>query len=742
MNDARSGWRDNIELALQYNKIADTLVERSKVLMQNFEALFATMGESATGPVKDIVNGLIQLVKGFTEMAKSPAGQVFSLTAIAAGILAGTLLLVVSGAARSIAAMQGLSAGLTAVTGSAAVASATVRILGIAMASLGIVAAVGAVIGVFVAMANGAQQASNAVQDTSGALAAMRKDAEAGSGFAIGDDLNGAKESAKDLSSQAENLGRVLGFAEDKMYGAGTAAADSASKFTNAALSYGKASREFVRGAVTSQKAFTDLFTGDKGTNFADTLVKNNFDLDKALDIATREGEDAVKEYVSKVTGVSVRDIGTVSGFEVFDTENTAAARKAQALFDILNQTGSGMRAVANQAYASGEGFVKFSSATEMNTDALEDFKVQNEDVINSMAEGFAKFVDTGSLIGLTQQMQTAFQTLDDGTTDIDEHADAIAGFETAWSEAYGGAKFSIEDYMTVFRRAAGEQQTFIANLQTLSARGVPTNIIGDLAAMGPQAQQLVGALINSTDEQLDEYVALYGTTGFDSMVALAAGQLAAEQIVRNAASSLSTAQLQELSADLAAGTPLTDAMAKWQLDAEGKPLTVEAKAEMDWYAQQRALQQQAARLGFNIPITPYLTKSNIYAPTVSAGTTSKIQLFAGGGYTGPGGKWDAAGLVHRGEYVFPQADVNQSTGRPKDSAMLRMLAGGRVPRGGSAGYANGGYANGSAVTELSARDRKLLMDIANSMGIYVDGMTLTTITNNGNARSGGRGSN
>ena len=33
---------------------------------------------------------------------------------------------------------------------------------------------------------------------------------------------------------------------------------------------------------------------------------------------------------------------------------------------------------------------------------------------------------------------------------------------------------------------------------------------------------------------------------------------------------------------------------------------------------------------------------------------------FANGGYTGDGGKYDPAGIVHKGEYVFSQEDVNR----------------------------------------------------------------------------------
>lgn len=40
------------------------------------------------------------------------------------------------------------------------------------------------------------------------------------------------------------------------------------------------------------------------------------------------------------------------------------------------------------------------------------------------------------------------------------------------------------------------------------------------------------------------------------------------------------------------------------------------------------------------------------------------------GGYTGAGGKYDVAGVVHRGEYVLPKEQVNQSTGLPKDGVL------------------------------------------------------------------------
>ncbi|MVA71479.1 tape measure protein [Agrobacterium vitis] len=60
---------------------------------------------------------------------------------------------------------------------------------------------------------------------------------------------------------------------------------------------------------------------------------------------------------------------------------------------------------------------------------------------------------------------------------------------------------------------------------------------------------------------------------------------------------------------------------------------------------------------------------------------------FADGGYTGKGGKYEAAGIVHKGEYVF-DADAVRKAGGPADlDAMRKRLK----------GYSSGGYVGPSA---------------------------------------------
>lgn len=47
-----------------------------------------------------------------------------------------------------------------------------------------------------------------------------------------------------------------------------------------------------------------------------------------------------------------------------------------------------------------------------------------------------------------------------------------------------------------------------------------------------------------------------------------------------------------------------------------------------------------------------------------------KASGFASGGYTGRGGTYEPAGIVHKGEYVIPKSQVDQSTGIPKPGSV------------------------------------------------------------------------
>ena len=111
------------------------------------------------------------------------------------------------------------------------------------------------------------------------------------------------------------------------------------------------------------------------------------------------------------------------------------------------------------------------------------------------------------------------------------------------------------------------------------------------------------------------------------------------------------------------------------------------------------------------------------------------ITGFSEGGYTGDGGKYEVAGIVHRGEYVVPKAEVNQSTKLPYFMEQQRMFA-----QGGYVGASSNNTGN-TMMVELSPYDRKLLANAGN-VQLRLDGKVVAQATNQSNFVSAQRGSN
>lgn len=71
---------------------------------------------------------------------------------------------------------------------------------------------------------------------------------------------------------------------------------------------------------------------------------------------------------------------------------------------------------------------------------------------------------------------------------------------------------------------------------------------------------------------------------------------------------------------------------------------------------------------------------------TGAMGMSTSWRAYSSGGYTGDGGKYDAAGVVHRGEFVFDK----DSTAKLGKANLYRLMDAGKK------GYASGGYVGGS----------------------------------------------
>lgn len=108
-------------------------------------------------------------------------------------------------------------------------------------------------------------------------------------------------------------------------------------------------------------------------------------------------------------------------------------------------------------------------------------------------------------------------------------------------------------------------------------------------------------------------------------------------------------------------------------------------------------------------------------------GGSDKNQRFAEGGFTGRGGKYDTAGIVHAGEYVIPKKYVDQTTGLPKPEALSKLTPGSQP----SGQYAGGGRVQDSAAfavgpLDLSAASIQALAAAMAARSINLDGTTIS----------------
>jgi TP901 family phage tail tape measure protein len=127
------------------------------------------------------------------------------------------------------------------------------------------------------------------------------------------------------------------------------------------------------------------------------------------------------------------------------------------------------------------------------------------------------------------------------------------------------------------------------------------------------------------------------------------------------------------------------------------------------------------------------------------AAWTAKLNSgnYWGGGFTGRGGKYEAAGVVHRGEYVIPKEYVNQSTGLPYAGVLGGMLP---THSNTTNNYYNGGYVSGAPsgspnvqIVELLPHQLQQIVDAA-VVQVNLDSRAIAAAANTSNSQQARRG--
>lgn len=744
MADARAGWVQNTELAVQYTKISNTASARIQVMAQAFEQLFAAMGEESGSFVGEMAKNITGIVRGFEEFAQSDAGKVFGTIAAQGSLVVGAMLLVIGALAGTAATAQGVGQAFREMTaagvGGATRLTTAFRLMSLAGGLLGIVTTIALMAGAFAAAGEASRKAALPVQDMGGLIEAMAVDAENGD-----KSLATFRATTSSVGEEAAQSAKTAGQMAEALYGVkqgGEGASGGIDKATESARKakyvFGETAKEFYKSQLVMSEGFQNLFNEE---NFAGVGGLGDFnpvaiDWDRIMTESVREGGNVSKALQSEIN----KQLGTDFAFgdQIFDANEQALYEWSIAGANAFGSMSGDVQKYinANQALAT-----ESNATTNQMIDDYEQLEDAQKKTVDNMAAGFSKFTNSSDLIGLTQKFKEIFSQ-DPSETDPSMMAKQ---WETAWSDAFGGASFSAEEYLGTFRMAAQEQRTFVEGLQTLGSRGLSTAIIEDLAAMGPQAASLVEALVNGTDEQLAEYEQLWGDTGYDSMIRFATQAAIGQAIVNNIMATGGINALRAFNEQLAMGTGVDAALASLQRDVDGNPITPKANPiSAIPPVPQNVKDNWVANNKLSIPVTPYLTKSNLQVDEgFSTSGSAKMRIFASGGYTGDGGKFEPKGVVHGGEFVMTK-EATRRIGLSNLYAMMRGASAGRAaPK--TKGYASGGFvgnggSSGTMVVELSSRDRFLLERIGGDVNVNIGNEMVSRSTDSGNARLSQRG--
>jgi TP901 family phage tail tape measure protein len=146
---------------------------------------------------------------------------------------------------------------------------------------------------------------------------------------------------------------------------------------------------------------------------------------------------------------------------------------------------------------------------------------------------------------------------------------------------------------------------------------------------------------------------------------------------------------------------------------AEEQPESAEIAGRIEGYLALRAnYLAQLEQLGSSMaagPIRRSLSRVNGFLSQYG---------YAEGGYTGAGGKYDVAGIVHRGEYVVPKSEVNQSTKLPYFMEQPRMFY-----QGGYVG--SQGSSSSSSVVALTPGTIQAIANAVQPM-LFLDGQKIS----------------
>lgn len=785
--DSEKAYASGTFLAQAYGYRVDDLAARFQIFQNSLQEVGAALGDAINPTVGAVLESISKSLNILADALRTDAGKALAQTTVAVFGFVAAISAIVSVAAlsrASLAALQsvvatsgwadaaigikGLTASLLGVGPAANAATVSVgrftvsvnaaKFALIATGIGAVVVALGTLAAAFYQTQTSADDTFNRyVNDTSGLADAIQADIDGYKAARIAGDqeainsytaltaqVEGATQDQLDYQDKLRTTAEVLGV---EIPNAITLSNDAIVGNTRY---LGDNTRAWIRNALSTNEAFMDLLNrtiipgfGDAEKSLGDLLQGTGFQFDELIDILSTKGSEAAFEYVRSFLpalggplAAGARDIineliGILGGYinvlgvlEIPGTISNGVGdlnNDLENLDDTLDKTAKKVRTLVDYANDLSATFKRALDIRWQSALAADDLVAAWEDLGQRIADA------RNRILGLTN------------TRDRLEYFLSIA--------VAAGDTMRINELTAELANTANE----LANAQDDAS----TELTGNSAAARRNRRELTALLGTNAD-----YITSLASSGASvEFMRAEIARLNAEFISQGMALGYSEADLQSYSASFgdltqilnrvprditvdANADPAIQALNEFIAKANAASATVKIKSQVDpdeVAAQIRYIQslydsKKALYLG-QIAAKNYAgavkTADAMAAYAAQIKGLGGTVTYATGGYTGRGGKYEPAGVVHRGEYVVPKHMVNQSTGLPYADALGRLVAG-SAPAAPS--YAAGGLVSGGMMVSLSPDDRALLR------GIGATGDVVVAVDSREIARANARG--
>ena len=703
--DGKRGWTENTELQRQMDIIMSTLAAKWQVFLNAAMNVAATIGSAVAPAFVVLLEGITNILIGLQEFAASDFGQMFfriaggiaatvaayaglrGIIALAtAGLLGFATISRALGGAGIVAGLRGMASAFGAITTSSTVATTAVgrfvtvlRVLGRATVILGLLSA-----------------ASELVFNFGGSmqwLAGVARSVVSTVGNALAQLVHFIADVAQGLS----NIVPMFGGMADQIRGF--------ARQTEAAVGSGRLTKDFTDWANSLQNA--DDSMGDLGSTAAGMDLK--------------EYADGTNDWAD-----SLDDVG--DGAE-------SAAAEVRTLVDYAND----LQSVFSRAFE-----LRFAGGSTL--DAITSTFITMREASEEAARNVAKL--KAEIQGLQSDLsiQKYFLSIAVEYGDNERAAAIQANIAKLQSELTDKTADLSEEQGKNSKTLTGNSKAAIANRTQMEAlvKQYQDHIVA-LASSGLSQAELARRTAELRQQFIQQATQLgYSRTEIEKYaVAFDDMRIIIDKLPRNITLSVNAnpaiqalreyeAAINSARANASRGVAL-GAITNPTVGSEVRRAGMEAALAM-------TIEQVKRLMAAGMVSGP---EANAAAARI-ADLVSRLKNgnYYTGGFTGTGGMYEPAGIVHRGEYVIPKKDVNQRTGLPNADALGRLQKG--TP--GRSGYAGGGYVAPSglgagAINSLGPMAMQQFGQLfATHMRVYLDGQTISNNSSQQYARSTAQG--